>query len=73
MAIKSVELVSGCMAKAADDEPVFVLRAQDVLAPRLVRLWADLLETHTGITPKTAEAYRLAAEMEKWPGRKMPD
>lgn len=39
MAIKSEELKSGCIAKAADDEPVFVLRAQDKTAPYVVKMW----------------------------------
>ena len=30
-----------CYAKAADDEPIFVLRAKDALAPDVVRYWAD--------------------------------
>src|ERR1700730_449746 len=33
----------GCLGKAADDEPVFILRAQDIFAPDLVREWADLI------------------------------
>jgi hypothetical protein len=30
----------GCLGRAADDEPVFVLRGQDMLAPDLIDLWA---------------------------------
>ena len=30
-----------CYAKAAGDEPIFVLRAKDPRAPNLVRNWAD--------------------------------
>ena len=30
-----------CYAKAADDEPIFVLRASDPLAPDVVGYWAD--------------------------------
>lgn len=71
-----------CLQKAADDEPIFVLRAQDFYAPRLVRDWAlwarcggqrqdgsisDALQT------KIDEALALADEMEKWPRRKYPD
>lgn len=29
----------GCLGKAADDEPVFVLRAQDLLAYETLRHW----------------------------------
>ena len=31
----------GCLGKAADDEPVFILRAQDMLAADLVDKWAN--------------------------------
>lgn len=41
MAIKSEERVEGCFARAAEDEPLFVLRATDKLAPDLVRQWAE--------------------------------
>lgn len=52
-------------------EPVFVLRGSDVLAPVLVRFWADLVESHyrrTGLTmtPRVGEARVLALQMEDW-------
>ena len=31
-----------CHAAAADDEPIFTLRARDPLAPILVRLWVSM-------------------------------
>ena len=39
---KSQELAFGtsCLNKAADDEPLFVLRANDELAPDAVEKWA---------------------------------
>ncbi len=45
MATKSEELQrlargEGCLGKAADDEPIFILRGQDLLAPSPVILWA---------------------------------
>ena len=42
MGLKREELSNpfGCLGKAADDEPIFVLRGQDLLAPTLVRQWA---------------------------------
>jgi len=73
MAIKSVELESGCIAKAADDEPVFVLRAQDRLAPMTVRHWARLAEMKGAPAEKVREARVLAEAMEAWPNRKYPD
>jgi hypothetical protein len=41
--IKSAELKGpSCLTKSADDEPLFVLCARDVLAPHVVRQWAHL-------------------------------
>ena len=74
MAIKREELVSGCIAKAADDEPVFVLRAQDMLAPDIVREWAKRAAYLLGPNhPKVQESLKLASLMEQWPTRKYPD
>lgn len=70
---KQDELQHGCMAKAAPDEPVFVLRAQDRLAPQMVREWAMRAKFH-GLGPtKLKEALDLADAMERWPTRKFPD
>jgi hypothetical protein len=58
------------------DEPCFVLRAQDKLAPDAVRAYADLVETAVGGREgeDRAEALRTRAdEMEAWPTRKLPD
>ena len=73
MAIKSEELKTGCIAKAADNEPVFVLRAQDKTAPVLVRLWADLMELRDPSSSRIDEARALAHLMDQWPTRKFPD
>lgn len=63
--------------KAADDEPVFLLRAQDKLAPAIVELWAEDLEVDHVKTysrdAKIASAYAIAEAMRKWPTRKVPD
>jgi hypothetical protein len=71
--IKELEKVSGCFSKAADNEPLFVLRAQDKLAPVVIRLWAELAAINGAGLEKIHEAKRLAFEMEQWPTRKMPD
>lgn len=57
-----------CLDKAADDEPVFVLRAQDRFAPDVVEHWAVLVQTRNGgrPTPKTTEARQLAKAMRQW-------
>lgn len=76
MARKKVEAVTGCYAKAADDEPLFVLRATDVLAPLVVRTWADMAADRGVSEGKVAEARQLAEDMELWQtenGSKIPD
>lgn len=52
--------------KVANDEPVFILRAQDQLAPCIVRAWADTAAL-AGVAPsKVAQARSLANQMELW-------
>lgn len=56
-----------CLNKAADDEPIFVLRAKDPLAPLLVRRWAELARgTDSHDQAKQISALRVSGEMEKW-------
>jgi hypothetical protein len=63
-----------CLNKAADDEPLFVLRANDELAPDVVRHWVgryDLAKGGPGRmtaaqNKKCAEAMALARQMEAW-------
>lgn len=62
-----------CLAKVGRGEPIFVLRAQDRLAPELVRTWAALALAHGCPPEKVEEAQQCAIEMEKWPKRKYPD
>lgn len=54
-------------------EPVFILRAQDKLAPTIVRHWADLAVEVECPADKVAEARTKAQRMEQWPTRKYPD
>jgi len=63
----------GCLGKAADDEPVFILRAQDALAAELVELWAIRARAAGCPVDKVREAQNLAEEMLRWPVRKYPD
>lgn len=71
---KSDELSNpnSCISKADLDEPIFVLRANDELAPDIVRAWAVTYRSAKGpnITPeqrrKADEALELAAAMEAW-------
>lgn len=63
----------GCLGKAADDEEVFVLRAQDVHAADLVEKWAIWAQA-SGCSPnKVQEAHEIAARMRAWHTHKRPD
>lgn len=69
----------GCLGKAADDEPVFVLRAQDNLAADLVDQWAIQASVAipniggSAMGHKVGEARLIADMMRHWPIRKNPD
>lgn len=56
-----------------DDEPVFLIRAQDIVGAAAVRAWADLHDAAGG-DPKLS---RLACEhanlMQQWPKKKHAD
>lgn len=65
-----------CYDKAAPDEPIFVLRAQDMIAPEIVREWAYRAKVAGTPEEKVEEARRLADKMEDWQiahTRKVPD
>lgn len=70
-----------CLSKAGDDEPLFVLRGQDVLAPEIVCEWAEhLYQAHLDadtLTPaiiaKYDEAFACARAMHDWNHKKTPD
>lgn len=57
-----------------DDEPVFLLRGQDLFAAPTVRHWCELVSLHR---PHDAEIVRVAREhadkMDAWPKKKAPD
>lgn len=64
----------GRLGKAAPDEPVFILRGQDLHASYAVRQWAEAAAVLLGTAhPKVQEAIRCAEAMERWPVRKLPD
>ena len=62
-----------CLARLAPDEPYFVLRAQDRLAPEQIEAWAIEAQLNGCGPGKVAEARRIAAAMRHWSKRKMPD
>ena len=71
--LKKLELftATSCLNKAASDEPVFVLRAKDKLAPMTVRHWATMAEGRQE-PAKLAEALQLADQMEAWRAQNFP-
>lgn len=75
MATKREELENpiGCLAKAADDEPIFILRGQDQLADTVVDYWASLARGAGVDMARVTEARNLADAMRAWPKRKIPD
>lgn len=78
MGTKKEELKDGCFSRATDDEPLFVLRAQDKLAPNIVRRWAiEFMRTRKNLglpyEEKFVEVMEIARKMENWPKKKMPD
>lgn len=66
-----------CLAKVDPNEPIFVLRAKDRLAPVLVRLWAQLALLCGCKLKKCSEAVDCARDMDDWArrhgGSKFPD
>jgi hypothetical protein len=62
--------------KAAPDEELFVLRAQDSFAPEVVLLWAQTAKMRGCPQQKVEDARRAAARMRAWQeinGSKLPD
>ena len=65
-----------CYDKAHPDEPLFVLRAQDLSAPSIVRSWVLAAERGGVNMEKVREALQVAMDMEAWQaahGKKVPD
>jgi hypothetical protein len=63
-----------CYAAAAPDEPIFILRANDPLAPVIVRFWAELYQDakrragawSNGSIARYCEAMDCSEEMRAW-------
>jgi len=74
--IKSKEITEGCLSRIPDDEPIFVLRGKDKLAPHVIRAWAMLAELAGAPPGKISEARECARYIELWQGQrgsKVPD
>lgn len=57
------------------EEPCFILRGRDVLAPDTIRFWAGQMEMISGHSEKVADALHLADQIEAWQrthARKIP-
>jgi hypothetical protein len=71
------EQIQDPTGKIGDDEPVFLLRAQDELAPLMVRHWAETYRSRPGHDPEVARnAWEQGDEMVRWQirnRRKMAD
>jgi hypothetical protein len=63
----------GPLGKASDDEPVFILRAQDCLAYEVIERWVIRASVLGVNKTKQNEARVAAEEMLQWPIRKVPD
>lgn len=58
---------NSCLNKAADDEPVFLIRAKDMIGGMSVRYWAHLAQDTKAHEPaKIAQARHVASEMDEW-------
>jgi hypothetical protein len=56
-----------------EDEPVFLLRGQDILAAATVRFWANQLARLNGDPKLVLKANEHADLMNKWIPSKLPD
>lgn len=65
--------VCRCLDNVQPGEPFFVLRGQDLLAPYIVMMYANLMRLLGRPTEKILGAEAVAKMMEAWPNRKMPD
>ena len=71
-------LGKGPLGRASNDEPLFILRAADKLAPEIVTQWATAAATVGSPPEKVREALGLAQRMRDWQRRnpskvKVPD
>lgn len=69
MGTKADPAPNDCYAKAADDEPIFTLRAKDPAAPETIRAWVMIRVTNgqnEHDDEKITEALVCAEAMERW-------
>lgn len=74
MATKNNPGAWDCYAKAAPDEPIFVLRATDPVAPYLVLMWGGITDILGGTDPaKLNESKACAKAMRDYFVEHRPD
>lgn len=54
------------------DEPVFVLRARDMLAGIAIRHWCEYAKANNVPVARIREAEQLSHSMERWPEKQVP-
>lgn len=59
--------------KIPDDEPVFLIRGQDIVSGNTVRVWADLNDEAGGDPELSKRAREQAILMDMWPNKKKAD
>lgn len=59
--------------KIPADEPVFLIRAQDISSAALVRKWAELNDENGGDSRLSDLARQHATRMDAWPVKKNAD
>lgn len=62
-----------CLNRSRANEPLFVLCARDVLAPRVVAFWIELAKTAGVNKTKITDAEAIYKQMESWERKKTPD
>jgi hypothetical protein len=73
MTVQDATVYLAVLAVTNPNEPVFILRGRDMLAPAAVFAWARSAERHGVGLKKLAGAWDVAGKMLSWPGRRMPD
>lgn len=66
-------VTNGTLRLIPREEPVFLLRAQDALAPLAVRAWADSVDKCGGSKAASDAARQHAERMDAWLPKKLPD
>lgn len=63
----------GCLGRAPDDCPVFVLVGKDIIADDCVEHWIALARIQGTPSDKLLDAGQVAEEMRQYKNRKVPD